>query len=160
MSNQLNMVDDWKVTNDGVMGGLSSGQVAVINDNIHFSGQIAIDNNGGFTSVFMPIDVPDNTATIRITVIGDGNNYQFRFRSEVQGYMLAYKMYFTTSPNKAVTHTFKLSEFKASFRGRDISNAPLLQASSIAAMGFLFSAKQPQQFSLSILSIDFFSKIS
>ena len=159
MSNQLHKTSDWKITNDGVMGGLSSGDVTLVGGNLHFSGHISIDNNGGFTSVFSPFHVPENIETVRITVIGDGNTYQFRLRSKVQGYILAYKAYFTTSLNKSETFTFKLTDFQASFRGRNINNVPLLQASLIEQVGFLFTAKQPQQFSLSIQSIDFLSEV-
>jgi NADH dehydrogenase [ubiquinone] 1 alpha subcomplex assembly factor 1 len=156
MSNRINNQDVWKITNDGVMGGLSSGEISVIDDNVKFTGHISIDNNGGFTSVFRSLTrLPENMDTIRISVIGDGNTYQLRLRSQVQGYILAYKAYFMTSPNKLESHTFKLTDFKASFRGRNINNAPLLEASSIEQVGFLFTAKQPQKFSLSIQSIDF-----
>lgn len=161
MSEQTRYQGDWEITNDGVMGGLSFGKVSMIDNNVVFSGTISTDNNGGFTSVFRTLSpLSNNVETIRISVIGDGNTYQLRLRSQVQGYILAYKAYFSTSPNKMETHIIKLTDFKASFRGRDINNAPLLKASSVKQVGFLFTVKQPQNFSLSIKSIEFLNSVT
>lgn len=150
-------IDGWQVTNDGVMGGLSTGSVAILNQNVIFSGRISTENHGGFTSVFKRLAaLSEEITTIRICVIGDGSRYQLRVRSQVQGHDLAYKIDFETKLSEVVTHTFKLADFQASFRGRMIGNAPLLNASIISHLGFLITAKQPQDFSLSLQAIDFY----
>ena len=42
----------WQIVNDGVMGGLSKGNVEHTSDNImHFWGTLSLDNNGGFSTV-------------------------------------------------------------------------------------------------------------
>jgi len=42
----------WRVVNDGVMGGLSKGQIKVSKDGIlTFSGNLSLENNGGFSSM-------------------------------------------------------------------------------------------------------------
>jgi NADH dehydrogenase [ubiquinone] 1 alpha subcomplex assembly factor 1 len=159
ISYQAEYQGDWEIMNDSVMGGLSFGQVSVIDNNVTFSGTISTENNGGFTSIFRALSsLSKQVESIRISVIGDGNSYQLRLRSKVQGYTLAYKVNFMTSPNKLETHVFKLTDFKASFRGRNIDDAPLLEAASVQHVGFLFNAKQSQTFLLSIQSIDFFNK--
>jgi len=40
----------WKITNDGVMGGLSEGDYRFSDDGVVFSGKISLENNGGFSS--------------------------------------------------------------------------------------------------------------
>jgi len=124
-----------------------------------FSGLLSIENNGGFTSVFSDsFSLPAEIDSVTITVKGDGKKYQLRMRSELSGYIIAYKTEFQTKPNLLQTHTFGLSDFQASFRGRNISNAPKLNADSIREIGFLFTSKRTEKFSLSIHSIDFSNK--
>ncbi len=49
--------DKWRIVNDAVMGGLSSSTVSINNEGkILFSGNVSLDNNGGFASLRSPID--------------------------------------------------------------------------------------------------------
>ena len=149
-------LNDWQVTNDGVMGGLSLGYTQIEDEAFIFSGNVSIENNGGFTSVFKkPPKLSDDIESIDIRVIGDGKLYQLRVRTQVMGYELAYKVDFLTHPNTLETHSFELADFKASFRGRNIDSAPTLKATSISHVGFLVAAKQTQNFSLAVHSIEF-----
>ena len=75
----------WQIEDDGVMGGISKGTFT--RDpagHAVFSGNVSLDNNGGFSSVqcyFDPIDVSSfRTAVIRFK--GDGKNYRFIVESE------------------------------------------------------------------------------
>ena len=43
--------DQWRIVNDGVMGGLSSSKAIVKDDKIIFSGNVSLENNGGFASL-------------------------------------------------------------------------------------------------------------
>ena len=44
--------NQWRIVNDGVMGGLSSSKAIVNDDNkIIFSGNVSLENNGGFASL-------------------------------------------------------------------------------------------------------------
>ncbi len=46
----------WRIVNDGVMGGLSSSKAIVNDDNkIIFSGNVSLENNGGFASLRSPV---------------------------------------------------------------------------------------------------------
>ena len=38
---------EWRVVNDGVMGGLSRGSLALTDNSILFKGEVSLDNNGG-----------------------------------------------------------------------------------------------------------------
>ncbi len=51
---------NWRVINDGVMGGLSKGFVEVKENSIVFKGKVSLENNGGFSafkSRFQKIDL-------------------------------------------------------------------------------------------------------
>lgn len=148
--------NQWQITNDDVMGGLSQGHVQLDNQAFVFSGTISTENNGGFTSTFTPIvKLAQNIKTIRIQVKGDGNPYQLRVRTKLMGFDLAYKVDFMTTANAIATLNFNFTDFKATFRGRMIGNAPILKPYEITHLGFLISAKKPKKFALSVLSVDF-----
>jgi hypothetical protein len=147
-------VDEWRITNDGVMGGLSRGKVEINNQTLLFSGVISTENYGGFTSFFRRLPkLPSDIESINIQVTGDGHPYQLRFRCLVQGYYIAYKADFSTKKGVMVNHTLNFSDFEASFRGRIIDSAPKLEASFISDVGFLIASKKPLDFVLEIHQI-------
>lgn len=45
---------DWRIINDGVMGGLSKGVGNLDEDAMIFSGEVSLENNGGFSSLRSP----------------------------------------------------------------------------------------------------------
>ena len=150
---------DWKIINDGVMGGLSLGNTRLLDTSFIFSGEISIENNGGFSSVYRPVsDFSAQFDSISLRVVGDGNLYQIRIRSQLDGYNLAYKLDFYTKKNIEQHLTFRLSDFQASFRGRLISGAPELKAENVTHVGFLITNKQPTSFTLTVNDIAFCSR--
>ncbi len=153
-------LEEWEVTNDDVMGGLSLGEAQLANKTFIFSGNISTENYGGFTSVFKRLpNLAKGIDAINIRINGDGNRYQLRVRSVVMGYDIAYKIDFETKMGKVENHTFNLADFSASFRGRIITNAPILKATTISHVGFLLATKQPQSFSLSVHAIEFYERV-
>jgi hypothetical protein len=148
---------EWQVTNDGVMGGLSVGKTQLEEQNFIFYGHVSTENNGGFTSVYRPVaTMSAEFESVKIAVKGDGKSYQLRMRNKVMGYNLVYKISFDTKADVMQTLTFKLADFRASFRGRIISDAPVLKAQTISHVGFLITTQQNSQFSLSASEIEFY----
>ena len=160
----INFTDDdeailWRSTNDGVMGGKSKGRVAVNNGISMFRGNLSLENNGGFSSTYRNIEqLPVELDTIEISVQGDGLIYQFRVIVYTNGYRLAYKHDFQTTEGEKSLVSLKLSDFKATFRGRIISDAPQLTSEKISQVGFLVTNKSPANFSLSLFKIDIYRK--
>tara|TARA_R110001583_G_scaffold92576_1_gene235158 strand:- start:117 stop:719 length:603 start_codon:yes stop_codon:yes gene_type:complete len=149
-------LDSWRITNDGVMGGKSKGQLLWQQGTAIFAGYISLDNNGGFSSVFHPTALlASELDTVTINVAGDGLTYQLRMIVKLDGYRLAYKHDFNTVAGQKETLSFKLADFQASFRGRIISDAPRLQSKEIREVGFLVTRKVAGAFSLAISSISF-----
>ena len=157
----MNNKEDWLVTNDSVMGGLSLGKSELLNNTVIFSGQLSTQNNGGFTSIFKKISSISKSATkVKIRILGDGNSYQLRFRAQVLGYEIVYQVVFPTDENIVTEHLFDLSNFCAVFRGRNLANAPSLEPENISHIGFLTTAaliknEHPQRFILRVYNIDF-----
>lgn len=153
---QEHNADDWKITNDSVMGGLSVGTASIDNQSLIFRGNLSTENSGGFSSIFKELPtLTESIESVSIVIKGDGKPYQLRVRTLVMGYELAYKVNVKTTANTLSTHTFQLSDFEASFRGRTISNVPQLKAHTISHVGFLLSTKRPSDFSLTVYSINF-----
>jgi hypothetical protein len=146
----------WRVTDDGVMGGLSNGNMIFEQDHGIFNGNISLDNNGGFSSVFRVVEnLPEHAKNLVIDVKGDGQSYQLRLVIYINGYRLAYKHDFKTTANKREKITLSIADFKATFRGRMIQSAPILNSVAIKEVGFLMTKKAAGQFSLSVFELYF-----
>ncbi|MBA6232631.1 CIA30 family protein [Colwellia sp. MB3u-28] len=146
----------WRVTDDNVMGGLSNGNMTFEKDHGIFNGNISLDNNGGFSSVFRAVEnLPEGARNLVIDVKGDGQTYQLRLVIYINGYRLAYKHDFKTIVNKREKITLSIADFKASFRGRMIQSAPILNSVAIREVGFLMTKKTAGQFSLSVFKLSF-----
>lgn len=149
-------LENWRITNDGVMGGKSQGHFSLQGDKAVFEGNISLDNNGGFSSVFRSIEpLSKGLKTVTINVLGDGLTYQLRMSVTLDGYRLAYKQHFNTVAGEQEKLTLILADFQASFRGRNIPNAPVLLAENIIEVGFLVTRKAAGPFSLAISSVAF-----
>lgn len=153
-----NEVNHWQSTNDGVMGGLSEGNISYKNNSCTFTGNISLENNGGFSSVYKKIKLlAKDLNTIDIDTYGDGSTYQLRAVVYVDGYRLAYKHNFKTTADKRDRVTLSLDNFQASFRGRIIENAPRLISQDIQEIGFLLSKKSAGNFSLKLFSFQIYA---
>jgi len=149
-------VKRWRITNDGVMGGRSKGQLIFEKDHGVFTGNISLDNNGGFSSVFRYLEQPPSGyELVTIDVQGDGQSYQLRLIVYLNGYRLAFKHDFETIAAQRQKLTFTLSDFKASFRGRIINNAPSMSSQDLKEIGFLMTKKRPGKFNLGVFTIEF-----
>lgn len=167
MNNQLNYIVEcsndqeikrWQPINDGVMGGLSQGKMVFIDEHCVFTGNISLENNGGFSSVYRAIQpLPKALDMVDIDITGDGAVYQLRMVVYVNGYRLVYKHDFTTSVGVRQRIQFNLSDFKASFRGRIIDDAPILKSENISETGFLLTQKEAKKFSLMLHRIEIYS---
>jgi hypothetical protein len=93
--------------------------------------------------------------TVTIDIEGDGLTYQLRMIVNFDGYRMAYKQSFDTVAGQKTQLSFTLADFQASFRGRNIPNAPILQSEEIREVGFLVTSKVGGEFSLVIASMSF-----
>ncbi len=112
---------DWRIIDDGVMGGLSQGKFSIDPDgNGVFAGTVSLENNGGFSSVRYQCDKIKVTkdSKVRIRLKGDGKEYQFRIKDKTSSYY-SYITTFKTSGNWE-TIEIKLSDLYPSFRGRTL----------------------------------------
>lgn len=143
----------WHTINDTVMGGESSSELVATKEGLLFHGQLSLQNNGGFASVraLVTEDLANSTG-IRLTVKGDGRDYQVRLRQDrnFDGASWAYS--FSTDGSIQVIEAL-YPDFEPVFRGRKLQDAGALEAAMIAQIGFLIADRIEAEFSLSILDI-------
>ena len=70
-------VEQWAVALDGVMGGLSTGEISREEDTLVFTGETSLRNNGGFSSIraLLPAGTLAGFHALRIRVKGDGRTW-------------------------------------------------------------------------------------
>lgn len=148
--NKDSNIKQWRIVNDGVMGGLSVGSFT-LSPNGHglFKGEISLENNGGFSSVryrFEKLQVTEDS-NITIKLKGDGKNYQFRVKDDSNNYY----SYIVTFPTSGKWEEIKISfkDMYPSLRGRKL-DMPNFSKNSIEEIVFLIGNKRTENFTLLI----------
>jgi len=148
-------IGPWRSINDGVMGGLSAGGMSQSGEELKFSGEISLENNGGFSSVRRSVDLDLSRATsVRIQVRGDGREYKFRIRQDTGFDGVSWSADFTSSAEWRQID-IPLDRFMPVFRGRLVPQAGPVIPSEIKQIGFLLADKTAGRFELEIRSIEF-----
>lgn len=148
--NKESNLNDWKIVNDGVMGGVSQSQM-VINDegNAVFSGKVSLDYNGGFASVrYNPetIDVSNYTQIV-IRCKGPANKYQIRAKSswrERHSYIQYIEVHEDWQEIKV-----DMSDMYPQFRGYELE-MPNYPKKELGEFAILIGNKKYQDFELEI----------
>ena len=143
-------VSKWKTINDDVMGGFSTSGLAYNNnDYAIFSGNVSLENNGGFASIRRQLSGVNlyNKKSIVLKVKGDGKNYQLRIKKNRFDYY-SYVYSFPTSGNWESV-SVELASMYPSFRGQrlDFSN---FSAKQIQQISILIANNKEEQFNLII----------
>lgn len=144
---------NWRMVNDGVMGGISQSSMEVTADGYgRFSGTVSLENNGGFASCRADVEQFDlnSTTGVQIKVRGDGQVYDFRVRVSGRYSRVSYKNTFETMDGEWQTIRLPWEDFVPSFRGRILSDVPPISAEGIQEIGILIANKQEGPFQLDI----------
>ena len=143
---------DWISVDDGVMGGKSQGNAEIADEVMRFSGELSLENNGGFSSVKLqePMNFEGAEAVV-LRIRGDGRPYQLRLSTNAlhRGSRIAYQAEFATQKDEWVEVRVPFSRMKASHHGNRLAGPPL-NLSEITEFGFLLSDKQAGQFKLTV----------
>lgn len=142
----------WRIINDGVMGGISSSNMKSLDGNGLFSGNVSLENNGGFASTRALLkEKPQyEFEKVKIRIKGDGQKYSFRIRTDDYFDGVAYKNDFTTKKGAWEIIELPLKDFIPVWRGRRLSNIVPIAPRKIRQIGFLISDKQAGKFALEI----------
>ncbi|MCX6529239.1 MAG: CIA30 family protein [Actinobacteria bacterium] len=149
-------VSDWFNQNDTVMGGVSDSATTWVDGHLVFSGNLSLDNNGGFTSTFGPINdqLPTlmlGAEAIVVTARGDGKTYLMQIRNYDN---TRYIQRFTTVADVEQDYVLPLADFESvDWRLSVIPNAAPIDTTTIAQLGFYLLDKQVGPFELAISMI-------
>ena len=143
----------WRIVNDGVMGGLSSSNVNVNEDNkIVFNGNVSLENNGGFASLRSPVKNYDFEmfSGIELRMKGDGKRYSISMKetSYFTGYF--YTTSFETKKDEWVVIEVPFDEFKLYYYGKETGSDKKIPLNNIKEISLLIGDKQKGSFNAEI----------
>lgn len=143
-------LSDWEIENDVVMGGVSQSLIQINEEgNAVFSGEISLENNGGFASVGHKTTIKEvqNYEYVNLKVKGKPSIYNFRIKKSWRDRESYTQDFEVTSEWNTVR--LKLSSFYPRYRGRNL-NLPNFNAEVIEKVGILIGNKKEEAFQLEI----------
>ena len=140
----------WATQNDVVMGGKSSSDLSRSKEgHAVFTGDVSLSNNGGFASLhyqFTPRDIRGYERAV-IRVKGDGTQYQFRLKAELNE-RASYLYTFNTS-GEWQTIEIQLNKMEPFYRGNKLDQ-PNFNANQVQEVRFLIGNGKAEKFRLEI----------
>lgn len=148
-------LEPWRAINDGVMGGISQGEMVATDSGLRFQGRLSLENNGGFASVRRPYAGDAISAGgVRLRVKGDGRRYQFRVRLDERYDGVSWSAGFDTSESWQ-TVDLPFEAFEPVYRGRSVSSAGPVVPEKIRQLGFMLVDGKEGPFQIDISGIEF-----
>ena len=145
---------NWQIVLDGVMGGLSTGDIETGDGTMIFSGETSLRNNGGFSSMRAAVEkgVFKDSDSIRLRVKGDGRTWILGTR--VSGRMGgdSYWTRFDTKDGEWQTVTIPIDGMERHFFGQKMAGS--ITPEEVGAIEFYMYDKKAGPFRLEIESIE------
>lgn len=147
----------WQAVDDRVMGGQSLSTMRPhAEQGVAFAGFMTREGGGGFASVQSPLPgaLPADCVAIRLRCSGDGRSYSLRLRQQDAYDGISYRCDFRPATGVWQDVVLALADFRATFRGRELTSAAALQAHRVQRIGLLLAGGQTGEFELRLLHID------
>lgn len=147
-------IDNWRIIDDVVMGGRSSGSFELTKDGYgKFHGKVSLENNGGFSSLRYYFNGKEVTqySKVVLRIKGDGSKYQFRIKRSSRDYVSYIYEFETTEEWMTVEIPFE--DMYPGFRGRKLRQSNY-SGDYMQEIGFLIGNKKAQSFQLLIDKIE------
>lgn len=145
---------DWRIVDDGVMGGLSQGRCEIGKDGIlRFYGTLSLENNGGFSSLRtgdVELDLSGADGVI-LRVMGDGRTYQLRFSTdaEYRGREMSFQAGFPTTKGEWTEVKVPFSRFVGTWRGQELPDK-VFDPAKIRRLGLQLADEKQGPFDLRV----------
>ena len=140
----------WYLRNDAVMGGVSSSRLRVNGGVLRFSGQVRLENNGGFSGIRSNPSHYDlsGVSNVVLRVRGDGRRYALqlgtRFTSRV-----TYRNEFNTVAGQWTEVKIPLSSLWPTRSGERVQG-PALDVRQVVFFGLVIGNGRAESFSLDV----------
>jgi monofunctional biosynthetic peptidoglycan transglycosylase len=146
----------WQAVNDGVMGGVSQGRFRITDARtMEFSGNLSLENNGGFASVRTKptaLDIKSGD-TLVVRVKGDGRDYMVNIYTKSRRMAFSYRADLSTEQDQWQEIHLPLGRFEPTSFGRVVAGMGAVDPDQINGLGFMLSDKKPGAFRLEIESV-------
>jgi NADH dehydrogenase [ubiquinone] 1 alpha subcomplex assembly factor 1 len=145
---------DWRIVDDRVMGGRSQGKMAISADGIlSFSGNLSLENNGGFSSVRsgnVTLDLSDAKGLL-VRAKGDGRNYEVHLSTlaRFRGREITFVGMLPTKKGEWTEVKIPFSEFEGDFQGRRLKESTF-DPSEVRRITLELVDKKPGAFELQV----------
>jgi NADH dehydrogenase [ubiquinone] 1 alpha subcomplex assembly factor 1 len=151
-----NAANAWHAIDDRVMGGISCSTLR--HDPVGhavFEGTVSLERNGGFASVRSNSGDRglSGAGTCLIELRGDNKQFKLSLLTDDGFDSLNYQASFAPKGTDWQTLHLPLADFRASFRGREVTDAPPLDPARIRQVGLMIAARQAGPFELHIRRI-------
>jgi len=87
----------WRFFSDGVMGGVSTGHLAILRENgetfARMTGQVSTANNGGFIQMRLDLPAPPPEGTVGVRLVVRGNDQRYFVHLRTTGTVLPWQYY-------------------------------------------------------------------
>ena len=142
----------WRIVNDGVMGGLSSSKAIVKDDKIIFSGNVSLENNGGFASLRSPVkDYNFEKFTgLEVKIKGDGKRYSISMKETTYFSGYFFTSTFETKKDEWITVKLPFNQFSFYYFGRETNSNKKIPLNNIKEISLLIGDKQEGSFNAEI----------
>lgn len=153
-------MQNWKSYNDGVMGGRSrGGGVNTGQKTILFTGDISLENGGGFASIRSkpnPMNL-DGASGLIVKARGDGRNYWVGLRTGGKFPGAAYRADLPTAKGEWTTTFIPISDFKEQVWGMLVPDSSPINPAGITSVGITLADKKagPFEFELEFIKAVF-----
>ena len=145
--------EQWRSVNDNVMGGISQGTFRITDQGtMEFFGSLSLENRGGFASVrCRPTELNlSEFETVAIRVRGDGRKYYCNLYVPSRRTAFSHRAAFQTKADQWQEIRIPLKDFRATWFGRTLPDAPPVDLSKVNSMGFILADKKVGPFKLEI----------
>lgn len=146
----------WHAIDDRVMGGISRSTLRHDpGGHAVFEGTVSLQRNGGFASVRSSAGdrgLP-GAQCCQLDVRGDRKEFKLSLLTDDGFDGVNYQVTFTPAGSPWQTLDLPLADFRASFRGREVPDAPRLDPARIRQVGLMIAARQAGPFALDIRRI-------
>ena len=140
----------WYLCNDAVMGGVSSSRLRVNGGVLRFSGQVRLENNGGFSGIRSNPSRYDlsGVSSMVLRVRGDGRRYALQLgTSTTSG--VTYRNEFDTVAGQWTEIKIPLGSLRPTRSGERVQG-PALDARQVAFFGLVIGNGRAERFLLEV----------
>lgn len=149
---EIQQISCWQGGNDLVMGGLSSSLMLPTEQGTGvFSGNLSLENQGGFASVrcnHLAFSL-EPYAGLAIRCLGDGKRYKLNLRSDTSLAAINWQVGFETRLEWQ-EQQFLWAEFRPTRHGREVSDPPRFDPAAMIGIGLLIADRQEGPFRLEL----------